>query len=178
MAGSGKGAKKRKRCESGGGGAGSGVAAAAASTVVNVEHLFDPTHSETLLHGLEKLWRAGQLLDLEIEAHSDPAAPGSAAGAEPVRVKVHKVVAAAMSRPLAQMLTGKMECVKDGVLTLEEGCVDPAVLEASGIDPEVYSGFAFGMGIERIAMLKWQIGDLRAFFENDLRFLDQFTPAF
>ena len=47
-----------------------------------------------------------------------------------MRVKVHKVVAAAMSRPLAQMLTGKMECVKDGVLTLEEGCVDPAALES------------------------------------------------
>ena len=57
------------------------------------------------------------------------------------------------------------------------GMVDPAVLEASGIDPNEFSGFAFGMGIERIAMLKWQIGDLRAFFENDLRFLEQFTPA-
>jgi phenylalanyl-tRNA synthetase alpha chain len=58
------------------------------------------------------------------------------------------------------------------------GMVDPAVLEASGIDSSVYSGFAFGMGIERIAMLKWQIGDLRAFFENDVRFLEQFKPAF
>jgi phenylalanyl-tRNA synthetase alpha chain len=55
------------------------------------------------------------------------------------------------------------------------GMVDPAVLEASGIDPEAYSGFAFGMGIERIAMLKWQIGDLRLFFENDMRFTSQFT---
>ena len=54
------------------------------------------------------------------------------------------------------------------------GMVDPAVLEASGIDSKKYSGFAFGMGIERIAMLKYQIGDLRGFFENDLRFLDQF----
>ena len=57
------------------------------------------------------------------------------------------------------------------------GMVDPAVLEASGIDPNEYNGFAFGMGIERIAMLKWQIGDLRAFFENDIRFLEQFTAA-
>jgi phenylalanyl-tRNA synthetase alpha chain len=57
------------------------------------------------------------------------------------------------------------------------GMVDPAVLEASGVDPEVYSGFAFGMGIERIAMLKWQIGDLRLFFENDMRFNAQFTRA-
>ena len=54
------------------------------------------------------------------------------------------------------------------------GMVDPNVLKASGIDPEVYSGFAFGMGIERIAMLRYQIGDLRHFFENDRRFLDQF----
>ena len=55
------------------------------------------------------------------------------------------------------------------------GMVDPAVLEASGIDPAEFTGFAFGMGIERIAMLKWQIGDLRAFFENDVRFLEQFS---
>lgn len=55
------------------------------------------------------------------------------------------------------------------------GMVDPAVLEASGIDSKKYSGFAFGMGIERITMLRYQIGDLRAFFENDLRFLEQFA---
>ncbi len=54
------------------------------------------------------------------------------------------------------------------------GMVDPNVLEACGIDPEVYSGFAFGMGIERITMMKYQINDLRLFFENDLRFLKQF----
>ena len=57
------------------------------------------------------------------------------------------------------------------------GMVDPAVLEASGIDPKVYSGFAFGMGIERIAMLKWQVIDLRNYFENDIRFLRQFEVA-
>lgn len=55
------------------------------------------------------------------------------------------------------------------------GMVDPNVLKDNGIDPEVYSGFAFGMGIERIAMLKYQINDLRYFFENDKRFLDQFS---
>jgi phenylalanyl-tRNA synthetase alpha chain len=55
------------------------------------------------------------------------------------------------------------------------GMVDPAVLSASGIDPEKYSGFAFGMGIERITMLRYQIDDLRMFFENDVRFLKQFT---
>jgi phenylalanyl-tRNA synthetase alpha chain len=57
------------------------------------------------------------------------------------------------------------------------GMVDPEVLRASGIDPEVYSGFAFGMGIERIAMLRYQIGDLRMFFENDVRFLKQFSSV-
>jgi len=57
------------------------------------------------------------------------------------------------------------------------GMVDPEVLRASGIDPEVYSGFAFGMGIERIAMLRYQIGDLRMFFENDVRFLKQFSAV-
>ena len=55
------------------------------------------------------------------------------------------------------------------------GMVDPNVLETNGIDPNVYSGFAFGMGIERITMLRYQIGDLRHFFENDRRFLDQFA---
>lgn len=54
------------------------------------------------------------------------------------------------------------------------GMVDPAVLESSGINPEEYSGFAFGMGIERISMLKYQIKDLRLFTENDVRFLRQF----
>ena len=54
------------------------------------------------------------------------------------------------------------------------GMVDPDVLEAAGIDSKRYSGFAFGMGIERITMLRYQIGDLRAFFESDVRFLDQF----
>ncbi len=55
------------------------------------------------------------------------------------------------------------------------GMVDPNVLENCNIDSEKYSGFAFGMGIERIAMLKYQINDLRLFFENDLRFLKQFN---
>ncbi len=54
------------------------------------------------------------------------------------------------------------------------GMVDPNVLQNCGIDPEEYSGYAFGMGIERIAMLLYQIGDIRMFYENDLRFLEQF----
>ncbi len=55
------------------------------------------------------------------------------------------------------------------------GMVDPQVLKNCNIDPETYTGFAFGMGIERITMLKYQIRDLRLFFENDVRFLKQFT---
>lgn len=57
------------------------------------------------------------------------------------------------------------------------GMVDPNVLNNCGIDAEKYSGFAFGMGIERIAMLLYQIGDIRLFFENDLRFLSQFKAV-
>jgi phenylalanyl-tRNA synthetase alpha chain len=56
------------------------------------------------------------------------------------------------------------------------GMVDPNVLENCGIDSKKYTGFAFGMGIERIAMLKYQIKDLRLFTENDVRFLKQFRP--
>jgi len=54
------------------------------------------------------------------------------------------------------------------------GMVDPNVLESNGIDSKVYTGFAFGMGIERMTMLKYGIKDLRRFFENDVRFLKQF----
>ena len=57
---------------------------------------------------------------------------------------------------------------------LGSGMIDPEVFKSVGYDPEVYSGFAFGMGIERIAMLKYGVNDLRLFFENDLRFLRQF----
>jgi phenylalanyl-tRNA synthetase alpha chain len=55
------------------------------------------------------------------------------------------------------------------------GMVDPEVFKSVGYDPERYSGFAFGMGIERITMLKFGISDIRLFFENDIRFLKQFT---
>lgn len=57
---------------------------------------------------------------------------------------------------------------------LGSGIVDPNVLRDVGIDPEIYSGFAFGMGIERLAMLKWAVDDIRLFFNNDVRFLKQF----
>jgi phenylalanyl-tRNA synthetase alpha chain len=55
------------------------------------------------------------------------------------------------------------------------GVVHPNVLTTSGLDPEQYSGFAFGLGVERLAMLRYQVNDLRLFFENDLRFLKQFN---
>ena len=56
--------------------------------------------------------------------------------------------------------------------------VDPNVLENCGIDSKEYTGFAFGMGIERIAMLKYQVDDLRLFYENDARFLKQFKETY
>ncbi|MCL6609193.1 MAG: phenylalanine--tRNA ligase subunit alpha, partial [Geminicoccaceae bacterium] len=58
---------------------------------------------------------------------------------------------------------------------LGSGAVHPNVLAISGYDPERFSGFAFGMGIERIALLKYGIEDMRLLFENDLRFLAQFA---
>ena len=57
------------------------------------------------------------------------------------------------------------------------GMVDPNVLEACGIDSKIYSGFAFGMGIERITQLKYRVNDLRLYSENDIRFLRQFTSG-
>jgi phenylalanyl-tRNA synthetase alpha chain len=57
---------------------------------------------------------------------------------------------------------------------LGAGMIDPQVFQFVGYDPEKFSGFAFGMGVERIAMLKYGIDDIRLFFQNDLRFLRQF----
>ena len=56
--------------------------------------------------------------------------------------------------------------------------VDPAVLDANGIDSSKYTGYAFGMGIERIANLKYKVDDLRLFSENDVRFLEEFSSAY
>ena len=68
-------------------------------------------------------------------------------------------------------------CKRTGwIEVLGSGMVHPAVFEAVGYDPERYTGFAFGMGIERIALLKWGVEDIRLFYENDLRFLEQFRP--
>jgi phenylalanyl-tRNA synthetase alpha chain len=66
-------------------------------------------------------------------------------------------------------------CKRTGWLEiLGSGMVHPAVFEAVGYDPERYTGFAFGMGLERVALLKWGVEDIRLFYENDLRFLEQF----
>ena len=66
-------------------------------------------------------------------------------------------------------------CSETGWLEiLGSGMVDPEVFKMVGYDPEEVTGYAFGMGIERIAMLKYGINDLRLFFDNDLRFLEQF----
>jgi len=71
--------------------------------------------------------------------------------------------------------TGCRVCKGTGwIEVLGAGMVHPNVLRNCGIDPEVYSGFAFGMGLDRIVMLKYDIDDLRLMFENDKRFLDQF----
>jgi phenylalanyl-tRNA synthetase alpha chain len=71
--------------------------------------------------------------------------------------------------------TGCRVCKKTGWLEiLGSGMIDPEVFKIVGYDPEKYSGFAFGLGIERIAMLKYGINDIRLYFENDLRFLSQF----
>jgi phenylalanyl-tRNA synthetase alpha chain len=74
----------------------------------------------------------------------------------------------------------KMRVMKNGVPEWRwielGGCgmVDPNVFKAVGIDPEEWTGFAFGLGIERVAMRKYGIGDIRLLFENDARFLRQF----
>ncbi|HEX9368075.1 MAG TPA: phenylalanine--tRNA ligase subunit alpha [Vicinamibacterales bacterium] len=66
-------------------------------------------------------------------------------------------------------------CKQTGwIEVLGSGMVHPAVFEAVGYDPETYTGFAFGVGVERLALLKWGIEDIRLFYDNDLRFLEQF----
>jgi phenylalanyl-tRNA synthetase alpha chain len=71
--------------------------------------------------------------------------------------------------------SGCRVCKKTGWLEiLGSGLIDPEVLKMVGYDPDEYSGFAFGLGVERIAMLKYGIDDIRLYYENDLRFLNQF----
>jgi phenylalanyl-tRNA synthetase alpha chain len=79
----------------------------------------------------------------------------------------------AQQRPAGE--AGCQMCKRTGWLEiLGSGMVHPAVFEAVGYDPERYTGWAFGMGIERVALLKWGVEDIRLFYENDLRFLEQF----
>ena len=67
-------------------------------------------------------------------------------------------------------------CKRTGwIEVLGSGMVHPAVFEAVGYPPDRYTGFAFGLGIERFAMLRYGVSDLRSFFENDSRFLKQFA---
>ncbi|MCI8406500.1 MAG: phenylalanine--tRNA ligase subunit alpha [Oscillospiraceae bacterium] len=89
----------------------------------------------------------------------------------------------AFTEPSAELDTMCFHCHGEGcrlckgegwIELLGCGMVNPKVLKNCGIDPEVYSGFAFGMGLERVVMRRFNIDDLRLFFENDLRFLDQF----
>ncbi len=71
--------------------------------------------------------------------------------------------------------SGCAMCKRTGwIEILGSGMVHPAVFEAVGYDPERYTGFAFGLGIERVALLKWGVEDIRLLYENDLRFLEQF----
>ncbi len=71
--------------------------------------------------------------------------------------------------------SGCPACSRTGWMTiLGAGMVHPVVLQYGGLDPERYQGFAFGMGVERIANLRYSVGDLRLYMENDLRFLEQF----
>ena len=67
------------------------------------------------------------------------------------------------------------EGINDWLEVLGCGMVHPRVLEMSNVDTSKYSGFAFGMGIERLAMLRYNVSDLRLYFENDVRFLRQFN---
>ncbi|WP_347332341.1 phenylalanine--tRNA ligase subunit alpha [Marinimicrobium locisalis] len=87
------------------------------------------------------------------------------------------------TEPSAEVDIGCTHCDGEGCRVCKQsgwieilgcGMVHPEVLKASGVDPEVYSGFAFGLGVERMAMLRYGVNDLRLFFENDLRFLKQF----
>jgi phenylalanyl-tRNA synthetase alpha chain len=86
------------------------------------------------------------------------------------------------TEPSAEVDVKRVDVLPDGTVQetdwleiMGAGMVDPAVLEACGIDPERYSGFAFGMGPGRMGMLKYGISDIRAYFENDVRFLSQFS---
>jgi phenylalanyl-tRNA synthetase alpha chain len=81
------------------------------------------------------------------------------------------------TEPSAEVDIGwrRMDGSESWLEVLGAGMVHPNVLRNCGIDPERYTGFAFGLGVERFAMLRYGVDDLRSFFENDLRFLQQFA---
>lgn len=144
----------------------------------------DPTHSP-VFHQVEGLWVDAQatFADLKGVLHrfaTDLFGPQVALRFRPsffpftepsAEVDITCVVCGA-AQPSCRVCkgTGWLEI-------LGAGMVHPAVLQSVGYDPETVQGFAFGAGIERIAMLRWGIGDIRLFYENDLRFLQQFSPA-
>ena len=87
------------------------------------------------------------------------------------------------TEPSAEVDIGCVMCASKGCRVCKQtgwmeilgaGMIDPEVFKKIGYDPELYTGFAFGLGIERIAMLKYGINDIRLYYENDLRFLSQF----
>ena len=112
----------------------------------------------------------------------DLKAKGSALGTAAVTVFDKSVDMVGAIRRLAHFYKhescGQCTPCREGTGWLEVmgcGMVHPKVLEMSGVDTEIYSGFAFGMGVERLAMLRYGVGDLRLYFENDIRFLRQFN---
>ena len=76
--------------------------------------------------------------------------------------------------PGERLRAGTSSCEPPFLELLGCGMVHPKVLAGCGIDPEVYSGFALGMGLERVAMRRYNIDDLRLLYDNDVRFLEQF----
>lgn len=139
----------------------------------------DMTHSPMFMQ-IEGLWvdKGVSLADLKgvLEAFvSEYFGPGSALRFRPSFFP--------FTEPSAEVDIRCVICGGDGCRTcsftgwleiLGAGMVDPELYRFVGYDPEVFSGFAFGMGIERVAMLKYGIPDIRAFYENDVRFLNQF----
>ena len=101
-----------------------------------------------------------------------------AAPADPSKTPEERLAELLEKGKKAGKLSAKeLECLEE--MNLDAEVVDKfyETLEASGIDSKKYSGFAFGMGLERIAMLKWRVNDLRHYFENDMRFLKEFNTS-
>jgi phenylalanyl-tRNA synthetase alpha chain len=144
----------------------------------------DLTHTP-MFHQVEGLvvGRGVTLADLKGTLTSMAAAlfaTGADAGADLVRFRPSFFP---YTEPSAEVDIRCIRCAGDGcpmckrtgwLEILGSGMVHPAVFEFVGYDPDEVTGFAFGMGIERVALLKWGVEDIRLFYENDLRFLEQF----